>query len=79
MLKSAVCYQIFDQYCIYPPVYKLTFYSLKIGPKNRLWLINVSKTEIKKSFGQIFRVNIVYLKKNSKIKDKFFRKILTQK
>mgnify|MGYP006896126878 CR=1 FL=1 len=37
------------------------------------------KTEIKKSSGQIFCVNIAYLKENSKIKDKFFKKILTQK
>ena len=34
---------------------------------------------IKKSSGQIFHVTIVYLKENSKIKDKFFKKILTEK
>ena len=37
-----------------------------------------SKTEIKKSSGQIFRVTMVYLKENSTIKGKFFKKILTQ-
>ena len=60
-------------------MYKLTFCSLKIGPKNCPQLMHRSKTEIKKSSGQIFRVNIAYLKENSKIKDKFFKKILTQK
>ena len=35
-------------------------------------LIHGSKTEIKKSVGQIFRVTITYLPENSKIKDKFF-------
>ena len=56
-----------------------TFYSLKIGPKKRPQLLHGSKTEIKKSSGQILCVAIAYLKENSKIKDKFFRKILTQK
>ena len=37
----------------YLPVYKLTFYGVKIGPKNRPRLIHGSKTEIKKSSGQI--------------------------
>ena len=36
-----------------------------------------SKTEIKKSSGQIFHATIAYLKENSKIKDKFLKKILT--
>ena len=36
-----------------------------------------SKTEINKSSGQIFHVTIVYLKEKSKIKDNFFKKILT--
>ena len=49
-------------------MYKLTFCSLKIGPKNCPQLMHRSKTEIKKSSGQIFRVNIAYLKENSKIK-----------
>ena len=35
----------------YLPVYKLTFYSLKICPKNRPRLMHGSKTEIKKSSG----------------------------
>ena len=38
---------------LYLPVYKSTFYSLKICPKNRPRLIHGSKTEIKKSSGQI--------------------------
>ena len=38
------------------PVYKSTFYSLKIGQKNRPQLIHGSKTEIKNSSGQIFFV-----------------------
>lgn len=37
------------------------------------------KTEIKKGFGQIFLVTIAYLKEDSKIRDKFFKIILTQK
>ena len=47
-------------YCLisYLPEYKSTFYSLKIGSKNRPRLIHGSKTEIKKSSGQIFCVNI---------------------
>ena len=60
-------------------MYKLTFYSLKIGPKNRPQLIHGSKTEIKKSSGQIFHVTIAYLKENSTIREKFFKNILTQK
>ena len=35
----------------YLPVYKSTFYSLKICPKNRPRLIHGSKNEIKKSSG----------------------------
>ena len=61
----------------YLPACKLTFYSLKIGPKNRPLLIHGSKTEIKKISGQIFRVTIANLKENSKIKDEFCKKILT--
>ena len=37
----------------YLPVYKSTFQSLKIGPKNRPRLIHGSKTDIKKCSGQI--------------------------
>ena len=58
---------------------KLTLYSLKIGPKNHPRLIHGSKAKIKKSSGQIFHVTTAYLKDNSKIKDKFFKKIITQK
>ena len=36
----------------YLPVYKSTFYNLKICPKNRPQLIHGSKTEIKESWGQ---------------------------
>ena len=67
-----------SQYIPYLPVYKSIFYSLKIGPKNRCGLIHGSKTEIKKSSGQISHVTIAYLKENSKIKDKFFKGILTR-
>ena len=73
MLVAAVCV------LPYLPMCKSTFNSLKIGPKNRPRLIHGSKTEIKKSSGQIFPVNIAYLKKNGKIKDKFLKRILTQK
>ena len=66
-------------YHTYLPVCKSIFYSLKIGPKNGPWLIHGSKTEIKKSSGPISHVTIAYLKENSKIKDKFFKSILTQK
>ena len=59
-------------------VHKSTFYSLKIGLKKRPPLIHGSKTE-KKNSGQIFHATIAYLKENSKIKDKFFKKILPQK
>ena len=52
--------------CIpYLSKYKLTFYSLKISPKNHPRLKHGSKTEIKKSSGQIFHVTIAYLKENS--------------
>ena len=37
-----------------------------------------SKTEIKVQDKLFFRVTMVYLKENSTIKDKFFKKILTQ-
>ena len=40
-------------YIPYLPVYKSTFYSLKICPKNRPRLIHGSEAEIKKSSGQI--------------------------
>ena len=62
----------------YLPVYKSTLYRLKSSSKNCHLLIHGSKPEIKNS-GQIFRVTIAYLKENSKIKDKFLKKILTQK
>jgi len=60
-------------------VYKSTFFSVKNSPKNRPRLIHGSKTDVKKCSGQIFRVTMAYLKENSKVKDKFFEKILTQK
>ena len=63
---------------LYLPVYKSTFYSLKISPKNHPQLIHGSSTEIKKSSGQMFCLTIAYLEENYKIKDKFFKKILTQ-
>ena len=53
----------------YLPAYKSTFY--RVDLKNCPRLIHGSKTEIKKNSGQIFGVIIVYLKENSKIKDKF--------
>ena len=55
-------------------MYKFTFDSLNIIPKNHPRLIHGSKTEIKKSSRQIFGVTIAYLKENSKIKNKFFKK-----
>ena len=55
-------------------MYNLTFHSLNIIPKNHPRLIHGSKTEIKKSPRQIFGVTIAYLKENSKIKNKFFKK-----
>ena len=55
-------------------MYKFTFYSLNIIPKNHPRLIHGSKTEIKKSSRQIFGVTVAYLKENSKIKSKFFKK-----
>jgi len=64
---------------LYLLVYKSTFYSLKITPENCPQLIHGSKTGFKKRSGQIFHVTIVYLKENSKIRNKFFKKILTQK
>ena len=64
----------------YLPVFKSTFHSLKICPKKiALDLYMGQKMRLKKSLGQIFHGTIVYLKENSKIKDKFFKKILTQK
>ena len=45
----------------YLPTYKSTFYSLKIGPKNRPRLIHGSKTEIKKSSGQICIIIIIII------------------
>ena len=44
----------------YLPVYKSTFYSLKICPKNRPRLIHGSKTEIKKSSGRISTIIVSY-------------------
>ena len=64
---------------LYLRVHKLTFYSLKLDKKNALDLYMGQKTEITKSSGHIFCVTIVYLKENSRIKGKFFKKILTQK
>ena len=52
-------------------MYKSTFCSLKMGPKNCPQLIHGLKTDIRKSSGQIFIVTIAYLKENSKIKDVF--------
>ena len=63
----------------YLPVYKSTFFSLKNSPKKSPRLIHGSKTDVKKCSGQIFRVTMAYLKENSKVIDKFFEKILTQK
>ena len=40
--------QGFDLHLPYLPMYKSTFQSLKIGPKNRPRLIHGSKTEMKK-------------------------------
>ena len=61
------------------PVYKSTLYSLKISPKNGPRLIHGSKTEIKKSSGQISIIIKNKLKENSETKDNIFKKILTQK
>ena len=69
---------LFYRFRIYPCI-RQPFTAKKIGPKNHPRLIHWSKTEIKKSSGQIFCVTIVHLKENSKIKDKFFKKILFQK
>ena len=44
----------------YLPVYKSTFYNLKISPKNRPRLIHGSKTEIKKSSGQLSIIIVSY-------------------
>ena len=44
----------------YLPVYKSTFYSLKICPKNRPRLIHGSRTEIEKSSGQISIIIVSY-------------------
>ena len=44
----------------YLPVYKSTFYSLKICQKNRPRLIHGSKTEIKKSSGRISIIIVSY-------------------
>lgn len=60
-------------------MYKSTFYSLKICPKNRLDLYMGQKHRSQKKFGPNFQVTIVYLKGNSKLKTKFFKNILTQK
>ena len=45
----------------YLPVYKSTFYSLKIGPKNRPRLIHGSKTEIKRWSEQISITIVAYV------------------
>ena len=65
-------------YLIYP-MYKSTFYSVKIGSKYHRRLINGSKTEIKKIQDKFLVSPKHTWKQNSKIKDKFFKKILTQK
>jgi len=44
----------------YLPVYKSTFHSLKICPKNRPRLIHGSKTEIGKTSGQISLIIVSY-------------------
>ena len=44
----------------YLPVYKSTFYNLKICPKNRPRLIHGSKTEKKKTSGQISIIIVSY-------------------
>ena len=49
----------------YLPVYKSTFYCLKIGPKNRPRLIHGSKSEIKKLSGQISIIIVWYVNKQS--------------
>ena len=48
----------------YLPVHKSTFYSLKIGQKNRPRLVHGSKTEIKKSSGQISITIASYVNKH---------------
>ena len=48
----------------YLPMYKSTFYSLKICPKNHPRLIHGSKTEIIKSSGQISIIIVSYSNKN---------------
>ena len=53
----------------YLPVYKSTFYSLKICPKNRPRLIHGSKTEIKKSSGQISIIIVSYGNKHPLLHD----------
>ena len=54
-------------------MHKSTIYSSKNGPKNcpQLILYMDLKTEVTKRSRQIFRVTIVYLKENSKIKKVF--------
>ena len=54
-----------DTYCYFLclPVYKSTFHSLKIGPKKLpSTYVHGSKTEIRKSRGQIFHLTMAYLK-----------------
>jgi len=58
----------------YLSVYKLTFYSLKIGPKHHSWLVHWSKTEFKKKF----RTTIANLIGTSKLIIEFARKLLTK-
>jgi len=61
-------------------VYKSTFYSLKKrskkSPSTNAWVKNWGQKKVQ---DKVFRVTIAYLKENSKIKDKFFEKICTQK
>ena len=61
----------------YLPVYKLTFYSLKIGPKNCPRLIHGSKTEIKKKFRTNFSRNHNVPGRKFQDKDTFFKKNFT--
>jgi len=56
-------------------MYKSTFYSLKISPKNHPPLNYMGQ----KLRSKKVQDKLASLKENSKIKDKFFNEILTQK
>ena len=60
------------------PVNKFIFNSLKICPKTNPRLYMGQKLRLRKVEDK-FCVAIAYLKENSNTKDKFFKKILTQK